>query len=305
MRKGWLPMVFNTQQLLYLVEIERTRSISQAAENLYMGQPNLSRVLRDMETAAGFQIFERTRKGVRPTQMGEQFLRHARNILRETEFMERLGPNNAEPFRFRVCLPRSYRYLTVTRQYLEKLLPEAQLDAVIRECHPRQALEMLSDGMVEVAVIRYSLEYQAFFEEQAEKRAFTLQRLSKECYQVVLSQKHPLAEKTEIARKELEDYPEIVHRDRLYTEKNGKDGIYTTDRLSQIQLLRSLPTTYLWSEALPEEVLQAAGLAQRPVSPEEPIYENALLYKPQCAISALESGFLKWVIHKDSEGNNA
>ena len=51
-------MTLNTQQLLYLVEIERTRSISQAASNLYMGQPNLSRVLRDMEAAVGFQIFE-------------------------------------------------------------------------------------------------------------------------------------------------------------------------------------------------------------------------------------------------------
>lgn len=33
-------MVMNTQQLFYLTEIERTRSISQAAENLYMSQPN-------------------------------------------------------------------------------------------------------------------------------------------------------------------------------------------------------------------------------------------------------------------------
>ena len=47
-------MTLNTQQLLYLVEIERTRSISQAASNLYMGQPNLSRVLREMEAAVGF-----------------------------------------------------------------------------------------------------------------------------------------------------------------------------------------------------------------------------------------------------------
>ena len=49
----------NIQQLQYLIEIERTRSISQAAENLYMGQPNLSRILRDTEERVGFAIFER------------------------------------------------------------------------------------------------------------------------------------------------------------------------------------------------------------------------------------------------------
>lgn len=34
-------MVFNTQQLTYLVEIERTRSVSRAAVNLHMAQPSI------------------------------------------------------------------------------------------------------------------------------------------------------------------------------------------------------------------------------------------------------------------------
>lgn len=298
-------MTFNTQQLLYLVEIERTRSISQAAANLYMGQPNLSRVLRDAEATIGFQIFERTRKGVRPTTMGEQFLQHARNILREAEFMERLGPNNAEHYRFRVCLPRSYRYVALTQQYLGKLLPEVQLDAVIRECHPRQALEMLSGGTVEIAVIRYSPEYEAYFEEQARGRSLHLQRLSEDRYEVVLSQNHPLATRETITRDALAEYPEILHRDRLYSERKSVNGIYSSDRLSQIQLLRSLSIAYLWSEPLPGSLLHTAGLVQRPCMSDAPTYRNALLYNPQCAISTLESNFLKWIVanHTKMEGD--
>ena len=292
-------MTLNTQQLLYLVEIERTRSISQAASNLYMGQPNLSRVLRDMEAAVGFQIFERTRKGVHPTQMGEQFLRHARNILREAEFIEHLGPNSCEPNRFRVCLPRSYRCLTLTQRYLEERSIGQRMDAYIRECHPRQALEMLSGGTVEIAVIRYSQEYQAYFEEQAQERSLVLQRLSEERYGVVLSQSHPLAGKQQVTRENLTNYPEILHRDRLYSEKKEKNGIYATDRLAQLQLLRGLPNSYLWSEALPEDLLHAAGLVQKTDIPEGPVYQNALLYKPPCAISTVERGFLKWVLERN------
>ena len=56
----------NTQHLQYVVEIERMRSISQAAENLFIGQPNLSRILHDMEDTLGFKIFERTSRGVGP-----------------------------------------------------------------------------------------------------------------------------------------------------------------------------------------------------------------------------------------------
>ena len=37
----------NLMHLKYVVEIDKTRSISKAAENLYMGQPNLSRSINN------------------------------------------------------------------------------------------------------------------------------------------------------------------------------------------------------------------------------------------------------------------
>ena len=38
----------NLMHLKYVVEIDKTRSISKAAENLYMGQPNLSRSIKEL-----------------------------------------------------------------------------------------------------------------------------------------------------------------------------------------------------------------------------------------------------------------
>ena len=46
----------NTLHLKYAVEVERTGSITQAAENLYMGQPNLSKAIMELEETLGFQI---------------------------------------------------------------------------------------------------------------------------------------------------------------------------------------------------------------------------------------------------------
>lgn len=291
-------MVLNTQQLQYLVEIERTRSISQAASNLYMGQPNLSRMLRDTEAALGFPIFERTRKGVRPTERGEQFLRHARNILREAEFVERLGPNNVQPNRFRVALPRSYRYMELTQQYLRELPGELGLDGMLRECHPRQALEMLSSGLVEAAVIRYSTEYQDYFLEQAQGRSLSLHLLSQTEFCLTFSKDHPLAQEEHIGKEALKPFPELRHRDTFYPEKEIQSSLYTVDRLSQLQLLQGLPSTYLWSEPLPELLLTYARLCQRPCADGGPQYQNALLFKPQCAMSQPESGFLDWMREK-------
>ena len=67
----------NIKHLQYMIEIERVGSISQAAKNLYVGQPNLSRILREVEESVGFTIFDRTHQGIRPTERGMAFLQHA------------------------------------------------------------------------------------------------------------------------------------------------------------------------------------------------------------------------------------
>lgn len=169
---------------------------------------------------------------------------------------------------------------------------------MIRECHPRQALEMLSSGLVEVAVIRYSFVYQDYFSEQAQTRKLSLRLLNREEYQIVLSHRHPLAGNPQISKAELHTYPELLHRDTFYPETDNRNGLYTVDRLTQLQLLQGLPNAYLWQEVLPEPLLCAAKLVQRPCAEGGMCYQNALVYKPQCAMSKLESGFLDWISQK-------
>ena len=133
----------NTQHLQYVVEIERMRSISQAAENLFIGQPNLSRILHDMEDTLGFKIFERTSRGVRPTERGTIFLQHAKSILREMDSIEALGPRRPVANRLRICIPRSAAMLDLTSEFIATLPEDQNLDVAIRECHARKALELL------------------------------------------------------------------------------------------------------------------------------------------------------------------
>lgn len=288
-------MVMNTQQLFYLTEIERTRSISQAAENLYMSQPNLSRLLRETEESIGFAIFQRTRRGVQPTEKGQQFLCHAKNVLREMEFMERLGPNHNLASRFRVCLPRSQFYRELTRQYLQSVSPAEPLEAVIRECHPRQGLEFLNNCDVDIAVIRYATEYQAYFEEQAQSRDLRLTPLKQVEFQILFSENDPLSQNGLLTRQNLEKRTEILHRDIFCPSQKGQRTIYIIDQLAQFQMLQTMPGSYTWSEPLPEAFLHRYGLAQLPCN-DGFCYQDALVYKPQCAMSQLETGFLNRIM---------
>lgn len=86
----------NLQHLKYAVEVEKTGSITQAAENLYMGQPNLSKAIKELEGTLGVILFKRTSKGVLPTAQGKEFLRYAKSILDQVERMEELYRSGGE-----------------------------------------------------------------------------------------------------------------------------------------------------------------------------------------------------------------
>ena len=235
----------NTQHLQYVVEIERMRSISQAAENLFIGQPNLSRILHDMEDTLGFKIFERTSRGVRPTERGTIFLQHAKSILREMDSIEALGPRRPVANRLRICIPRSAAMLDLTSEFIATLPEDQNLDVAIRECHARKALELLANGEVEIGIIRFRSEYRDYFEEQMTQRGLNFEILSKYRYQILLCRDHPLAQKSVLQRSDLADLPEIVHGDTFrqsgQPDQHVSRKIYTVDRLAQLSLLQKSP----------------------------------------------------------------
>lgn len=67
----------------YLLEIEKTGSISLAAENLYISQSALSQFLKNYENDLNIKLFYRTPYGVKPIFEGGRFLEAIRNVYEE------------------------------------------------------------------------------------------------------------------------------------------------------------------------------------------------------------------------------
>lgn len=78
----------NLSHLRYITEVAKTGSITKAAQNLYMGQPNLSKAIREMEKTMGVAIFKRTSKGVEPTEKGKEIVERAKALLKSAEDFE-------------------------------------------------------------------------------------------------------------------------------------------------------------------------------------------------------------------------
>ena len=73
------------QQLKYVIEVSRSRSINKAAQNLFISQPSLSNALKELENEIGIIIFMRTNKGIILTPEGSEFLGYARQVVEQAE----------------------------------------------------------------------------------------------------------------------------------------------------------------------------------------------------------------------------
>ena len=71
------------KELAYFIAIAEERSISKAAERLFMAQSSLSQFLSILENNVGSKLFVRTSRGVRLTQEGELMLQYAYKTLSE------------------------------------------------------------------------------------------------------------------------------------------------------------------------------------------------------------------------------
>lgn len=83
--------MISVQYLAYFAKVCETRSLSQAAEQLYITQPALSLAIKNLEAELKVQLFQRSNRGVTVTEAGEQLLRHWEILQRQLELIEGLA----------------------------------------------------------------------------------------------------------------------------------------------------------------------------------------------------------------------
>lgn len=69
------------RQLALVVALAERRSLRQAANDVAITQPAATKLLRDLESAIGLQLFTRHAWGMAPTAYGDAFVRHARSLI--------------------------------------------------------------------------------------------------------------------------------------------------------------------------------------------------------------------------------
>jgi LysR family pca operon transcriptional activator len=72
-----LSLPIKLRHLEAFVEVARNKSIQKAAHALHVSQPAVTKTMRELEESLGVSVYERDGRGIRLTNQGEIFLRHA------------------------------------------------------------------------------------------------------------------------------------------------------------------------------------------------------------------------------------
>ncbi len=300
----------NTLHFKYAVEVERTRSITQAAENLFMAQPNLSKAIKELEDTLGIAIFERTPKGVIPTTKGAEFLIYAKNILEQLERMEQLYiPDNDERQRFRLSIPRGSYISHAFTRFVAQLDAQRDIDVNLHETNSMQTISSVSLGHADLGIIRYQLDYESYFLDYLREKGLAHEPIWEFEYLALMSREHPLANAPSIAYENLQQYVELVHGDTvvpyLPTDKlrksDAKKRIYVYERGSQFDILSHIPSTYMWVSPIPASFLALYGLVQRKCIAAHHKYTDQLIYPAGYVFTELDRRFIDQLFASKNE----
>ncbi|MCI8590057.1 MAG: LysR family transcriptional regulator [Clostridiales bacterium] len=295
----------NLLHLKYAVEVAQTGSINKAAEKLFVGQPNLSRAIKELEGSLGVTIFDRSAKGMVPTPDGEVFIRYAKNILKQVDAVEGLFKKGTVGKKtFSVSVPRACYVADAFARFSTALDSEEELDIFYKETNAMRAIKNILQEGYKLGVIRYAEQYDKYYKDMMDEKGLHYELITEFCYVLVMNRESPLAAKEDISYADLKDLIEIAHADPYVPSlplsevkkeelpDNTRQRIFVFERASQLELLAKNPSVFMWVSPVPDELLARYGLVQRRCNENRRVYKDVLIHRNEYRLSDLDKLFI-------------
>ncbi|MDE6727289.1 MAG: LysR family transcriptional regulator [Oscillospiraceae bacterium] len=295
----------NILHLKYAVEVAKTKSISKAAENLYMGQPNLSRAIKELEESLGITIFKRTSKGITTTSDGDEFLRLARRIVAQVEEVEDIyRSKRSHKQTFSVCVPRASYISAAMAEFSKNISLSEPADIFYKETNSGEAIASVVRGDYGMGVVRYQTAFEKYFIDVFKEKKLIYETVAEFTYLMLIRKNDPLAKKKNIATEDLADYIEITHGDPYVPSiplieikkaelcEHADKRIFVYERASQLEILASVPKTFMLVSPMPRRLLDKYGLITRDFPQDGRKYKDVLIYRKDYKLTDNDKRFI-------------
>ncbi|WP_181350329.1 LysR family transcriptional regulator [Thalassobacillus sp. CUG 92003] len=185
------------RHLQYFIEVSRFNSFTRAADHLFVTQPTISKMIKNLESELGVELFDRSRKQLVLTDAGRVILNQAQSIDKafnnlQTELDDLLGLQTGH---IRIGLP--------------PIMDADQFIRILGEFHqlyPRITFQLLENGTKrieeDIKADHLDVGVTVLPTEEEEFHYFSFM---KEALRVVVPPSHPLAARKQIKLEELKD----------------------------------------------------------------------------------------------------
>ena len=298
-----MGMTMNLLHLKYALEVAETGSLNKAAEKLYVGQPNLSRAIKELEASLGITVFERSAKGMFLTPDGEIFIRYAKNILNQVDEVEGLfSKGSAVKKRFSISVPRASYISQAFADFSKTLSEDSCVEVYYKETNSMRTIKNILQNDYHLGIVRYAQNYDKYYKEMLSDKGLCCELITEFKYVLLMSAYSPLAALESITFESLKDRIEIAHADPYvpslpFAEVKKEElpdidkRIFVFERGSQFDLLSSNPDTFMWVSPVPEKLLNRYGLVQRICEENQRIYKDVIIYRKEYKLSELDKRF--------------
>lgn len=193
--------------LKYFLVVAQEGNITNAAAQLHIGQPTLSRQLKELEQELGQKLFVRQAHGIRLTEAGEQLRTHAKEMVAISDKIE-------QDFALMAKRPHGDAYIGGIDGYLTegaglaRLATERGISSTVHytSCSSADALVLLDRGLIDFAIVS----------QVVRTNRYETICLSNKCKWVALmSSRNPLATKPRLTVEDLVHEPLLMYDNAL------------------------------------------------------------------------------------------
>ena len=143
----------NLKQAQYVKTIAECGSITAAAKKLFVSQPSLSQMLRQLEQETGLPIFDRSTSPMRLTYAGEKYLYAAERILAANAELDsqlrEIRHEHAGRLRLGISVTRAMQVMPLVMPIFQQQYPNVSLQ--MTESGSANLEEMLRGGSIDLA----------------------------------------------------------------------------------------------------------------------------------------------------------
>lgn len=225
------------KHLIIFKEVARLKSMSKAAESLYLSQPTVSQKIQDIENYYQVKLFQRYSKTLGISEEGKILLEHANKVLAEMEMIDDIFFHNKEDIMLRVgaTLTVGSTVSPLLCYRIHEKYPKLSLQVYVDNTQSIEA--MLLENQLDIAIVEGDIHHDYIIHEPIIPDQLVL----------VCSQEHELAQYETICVEQLE------HAQFVLREK----GSGTRAMFEQFMNLCKIPYQVTWQCHSWESVKQA------------------------------------------------